>query len=148
VFDEAISLRPLHTDKLALASLLILAGLVEAGKGDLVAAIPPTGEALALGTEAGGEWGTKLCLVNLGLFTLVVGDLVRSAGLVRGMLQLGRATDDKVPTQFGLLGLAHIAALLRATSSAARARGARRRPCARRRAWSCLRWRARGCRPP
>jgi hypothetical protein len=143
VFDKAMSLRPLHTDKLALASLLILAGLVEAEKGYLVAAIPPTEEALALVTEAGGEWGTKLCLLNVGLFTLVVGDLARSAELVRGMLHLARATDNEVPIQSGLLGLAHIAALWRATSSAARACGARRRPRARRRAWSCLRWRAR-----
>jgi non-specific serine/threonine protein kinase len=72
----------------------------------------------------GDEWGTKLCLVNLGLFTLVVGDLERSAQHLRENLRLGRATDDKLPIQYGLFGLAHIASLEGRDDRAARLWGA------------------------
>lgn len=62
--------------------------------------------------------------MNLGLFTLVVGEHDRSAEHLREMLQLGRATDDKVPIQYGLLGLAYIAAVREGFDRAARLWGA------------------------
>ena len=74
-------------------------------------------------------------LVNLGLFDLVVGDLDQSADLLPELLRPDRTTDDKLPVQYGLLGLAHVAAM-RGMRHAPRTCAERPRPSARRRASS------------
>ena len=124
VLEEAMSLKPLLRDKRTLAHLSIFSGLVAAAGGDVAGALGPHEEALALFREVSDDWGVKICLTNLGLLYLNIGDLACSSESLRENLKLSYDTDDKLPMQYSLLGLASLSALGGDSLHAARLWGA------------------------
>jgi DNA-binding CsgD family transcriptional regulator/tetratricopeptide (TPR) repeat protein len=122
LLEDAMRLRPKVKDQRTVAYLLIFEGLAMAGQLDAegrfglhnastaaqVRALHEQG--LALFREIGDARGIDICLTNLGLLELIVGNHTRATVLLRENLYQTRQLDDKLHTQFALFGLAGVAA--------------------------------------
>jgi predicted ATPase/DNA-binding CsgD family transcriptional regulator len=131
LLEEAMALRPELRDRRTVARLLVFAGLVMASqfvegqraalhRESLVAQYRALHEeSLALFREIRDTRGITICLTNLGLAELVLGNHDRATTLLREDLRLSRKLDDKPITQQAFFGLAGVAAsqgqLVRAT---------------------------------
>ena len=121
---EAMELRSKLTNPRTVASLLILSGLVSFAQGDAERAWESHEESLAICRETGNAGGMIVCLTNLGLMAVGRADKARALALLEENLRLGRKSDDKIPIQYALFGLAGLAAIQRQPVRAARLWGA------------------------
>ena len=121
---EAMGLRSKLTNPRTVASLLILSGLVSFAQGDTERAWESHEESLAICRETGNAGGMIVCLTNLGLMAVGRADKARALALLEENLRLGRKSDDKIPIQYALFGLAGLAAIQRQPVRAARLWGA------------------------
>jgi predicted ATPase/DNA-binding SARP family transcriptional activator/DNA-binding CsgD family transcriptional regulator len=124
MLKEAAELRPKLTNPRTVANLLILSGLVAFAHGDVEQAWTLHEESLEISRRIGDPGVKIVCLTNLGLMAVGRGDYARALALLRENLYLARRSDDKVPLQYALFGLAGAAAAQRKPVRAARLWGA------------------------
>jgi predicted ATPase/DNA-binding SARP family transcriptional activator len=124
LLQEAIGLRSKLTNLRTVANLLILSGLISFAQGDVEQAWMSHQESLAICRETGNAGGMIVCLTNLGLMAVGRSDHARALALLEENLRLGRKSDDKVPIQYALFGLAGVAATQGQPVRAARLWGA------------------------
>jgi non-specific serine/threonine protein kinase len=110
LLEEATGLKPELRDRRTVANLLVLEGLVALGRGDLEQAVALNEEGLALFREVSDVLGVVACLTNIGLMTLAQGDHEGAATLLREGLRLASGLDHKLYIQYGIIGLAGVAA--------------------------------------
>jgi predicted ATPase/DNA-binding SARP family transcriptional activator/DNA-binding CsgD family transcriptional regulator len=131
LLEETVELRPEVRDRHTVAYLLIFEGLVvgnqfvEEGRlGVHVESLATRYRALheqsmALFREIGDARGMGICLTNLALGELILGNYGQATTLLRELLHQSRKLDDKLHTQYAFFGLAGVTAsqgqLLRAT---------------------------------
>jgi ATP/maltotriose-dependent transcriptional regulator MalT len=110
LLEEATVLKQDLRDRRTVANLLALEGLVALGRGDLEQAVALNEEGLALFRQVSDVLGVVACLTNIGLMMLAQDDYERSATLLRESLRLARGLDHKLYIQYGIIGLAGVAA--------------------------------------
>jgi tetratricopeptide (TPR) repeat protein len=120
--QEVQLLRPRVQDQRTVAYLLILEGLALASQGyeehgavlqdeTLAAQFRLVHEeSLAILREIGDVRGMGICLTNLGLAEVVLGNHVQATTLLRELLRLSLGLDDKLFTQYACFGLACVSA--------------------------------------
>lgn len=124
LLEEAMELKPKLKERRTITHLLILAGMVAGGRGDLDKAIELHEESLSLLRRMHDMQTLGGCLANLGFLELGRNNHARASALFREDLNLARESDDKVVMQFALLGLGVVASILGQLAHAARLWGA------------------------
>jgi predicted ATPase/DNA-binding CsgD family transcriptional regulator len=124
LLEEATRLKPELEDRRTVANLLVLEGLVALGRGDLEQAVALNEGGLALFREVSDVLGVVACLTNIGLVMLAQDEYERSATMLREGLRLAWALDHKLYIQYGIIGLAGVAASRVSPVRAARLWGA------------------------
>jgi predicted ATPase/DNA-binding SARP family transcriptional activator/DNA-binding CsgD family transcriptional regulator len=110
VMEELGELKPRLENRMTLAYLLMLEGLIALSRGDLEQSVALHEEGLELFREIRDTRGILHCLLNLGLLALIQGDYEGALPLLRETLRLGWNSDYTETIQYSLHGLACVAA--------------------------------------
>jgi predicted ATPase/DNA-binding CsgD family transcriptional regulator len=124
VLQEAMRLRPELKNRRTVGNLLILEGRVALARGDLERAVALGEQSIAMYRGARDDYGIVMGLLHVAFVTLARGEYEKTSMLLREGLQRSQGLDHKVFIQYGVTGLAGVAASLGRPARAARLWGA------------------------